>query len=102
MIKRHSICSASWGGESEIILEELRARGAFERGFGGEESNKTDASPYWYGTILNFKTLDSVMPKIKKERLERIAESYIDNLNSPIVRLLGFTLQRKAKETLAK
>ena len=91
MIDKLSYYKGRWGGESEILLEELRKRGIFEDGFTGS----TDASPYWYGTILNFETLYEKMPLIKKERLAEIAEIYINSDLSPIVRLLGLSLKRK-------
>lgn len=91
MIDKLSYYKGSWGGESQILLEELRKREVFENGFTGF----TDASPYWYGTVLDFEKLDKRMPLIKKERLKKIVEIYLDDSHSPIVRLLGLTLKRK-------
>lgn len=95
MISRLAYGKGSWGGTSEILLEELRLRGVFERSFVSEgSSNKNDASPYWYGTVLNYFSLQKNMPYIKKEKLREIVEIYISDLHSPIIRLLGLTLKR--------
>ena len=91
-MNRLSYYQGEWGGVSEILLEELRYRGVFLKGFSQEENR--DASPYWYGTILDFERLEEQLPLVKESRRAEIVRIYKSCEVSPIVQLLGSTLER--------
>jgi len=96
---RQYYASHSWN-HSEGFLEYLRKHKCFSH---MANPNEKDANPYWYGSILEFNTLDRVVKEalasksISKKRLAEFAKTYAENSLSPIVRLTGFTLQRLAK-----
>ena len=92
-MKKLSYLKGIWGGYPEVLIEELRAREVFI-GLAGQ----TDASPYWYGTILDYVKLKKVLPLIKKSRRAEIVETYKENDLSPMVRLLGCELERLWKD----
>jgi len=88
-----------WGGDKEILVEYLKRREVYENGFTG----RTPANPYAWGTVLNFDKFETEIraliasKSLKIKRLESIAESMSNDINSPIVRLSGLTLQRLLK-----
>lgn len=94
---RQAYLANSWS-RSEGFLAYLRAQGCFSHGNGDGKAN-----PYWYGSILEFNTLDRVVKEalasksISKKRLAEFAETYAEEDLSPIVRLTGLTLRRAAK-----
>ena len=64
------------------------------------DPNNKDANPYWYGSILEFNTFEAEAlsllrsKSIKVSRMREFAESCKTEDLSPIVRLVGFTLER--------
>lgn len=53
-----AIRKGEWGGPFEIFLEHMREHGAFEH---GGIANTSNASPYWYGTILLFNKAEEIL-----------------------------------------
>lgn len=94
---RQAYLANSWS-RPEGFLAYLREQKCFSHSNGD-----TKANPYWYGSILEFNTLDRVVKEalasksISEKRLAEFAETYAEDYLSPIVRLTGFTLQRMAK-----
>lgn len=86
------------GDDSEILIEELRKREVFEKGFGNDnDPNKKNASPYCYGTIINYEKLYKRMPLIKESRLKKIVDVYMSDCNCPVIQLLGIALSWQLK-----
>lgn len=99
-ILRQSFAAHSWS-KREGFIQYLRKRNCFV-GLGGQ----TDANPYWYGTSLIFNQLDMVLSEIvlnkslKKKRLQEFASECKNDYLSPIVRLLGYNMERFLKKNL--
>ena len=85
------------------FLGYLREMGCFRHMADAPDADRK-ANPFWWGATLEFNTLDTVIKdllsarSIKPARLREFADNYADDLNSPIVRLTGFTLQRMANK----
>lgn len=94
---RQAYLANSWS-RPEGFLAYLREQKCFSHSNGD-----TKANPYWYGSILEFNTLDRVAGEalasksISKKRLAEFAETYTREDLSPIVRLTGYVLQRLLK-----
>ena len=94
MITKYAYYEGRWGGTPQILLEELRQRNVFQDNFGG----KSNANPYWYGAVLRYEALEQQLPFIKPSRRAEIIDAFKNDELSPIVRLLGLTLERMWKQ----
>jgi hypothetical protein len=91
---RHHFRCNQWNS-TEFLLSYLRGKNCFQ-----SIAGKPNANPYWYGSILDYNTLEKELTSlikaksIKKQRLLDISATLSNDLNSPIVRLTGMTMQR--------
>ena len=81
-----------------MLLDYLREKNCFQS-VGG----RPNANPYWWGTILDFnETLKQCKDllashSIKEKRMQEMLTCCENDLNSPIVRLVGIYLKRELK-----
>lgn len=91
---RHSYRCHAWS-QLEVLLQYLRGKNCFQSVVGEPKAN-----PYWYGTIMDFIKVEAEIKSllaarsIKTARMKEFAESAKNNDLSPIVRLVGFTIER--------
>lgn len=94
-------CNACHGwSDTEVLIQYLREKEVFSHSNGD-----TKANPYWYGSTVSPSRLREVCEELLKENiisaddLEERARDAKEDLNSPIVRLMGIWIIR---ETLKK
>lgn len=80
---------------TEFLLLYLKDKNCFQ-----SISGQPKANSYWYGSILDYNTLEKELnnlikaKSIKKQRFIDIAITLSNDFNSSIVRLTGLTMKR--------